>query len=524
VAWLEAQAQSQKNDLEAADKMLFDARQEHHMDVLEGQRKTVESALLSFNESLTQIENRAALEQKLLDSLNAGHLPADIPQALGIENTLDRLRAAVAERNALLSRYTPAHPAVQAQSQAVAVYREQAQAALNRAKSTSAANLALYGEQAKGLRQKMEQQLELASTLERDILTGEMKIAALERTRSAADSSYRGVLSRIQEARLSADENTATVKQVVAASDPIQIRPRPLQILLLALLVGLVGGLGLAMLSVSVEDRVVDASDIEARTGIKILAIIPHVKTSNRKKIATASYTQCFKDMAEAFAGLRSVLDSVVYREQTQMILVASSLPEEGKTTTCCNLATACALNGQKTLLVDFDLRRPRVGGIFPMPTDQRGLLEYLASQDARPQDIVYPSECRNLSIIASRSSGDARPAELVGGAKVADLLAWARANFDRIIIDAPPLGIVSDALSLAGLANCVLVMARPATSRKRAVQHTLQRFQDVGVANLAVVMNDVPHSRVAYHGYGPYYQYKKHYDSYMGTDPGAKS
>jgi capsular exopolysaccharide synthesis family protein len=292
----------------------------------------------------------------------------------------------------------------------------------------------------------------------------------------------------------------------------------------LALVLGLVGGLGIAVLAETVEDHVVGANDIETGTGIKILAVIPHVKTRERKKIATASLTHCFQDMAEAFAGLRSVLDSSVYREQTQMILVASSLPEEGKTTTCCNLAIACALNGQKTLLVDFDLRRPRVGGIFPMPAGQRGLLEYLASQDTQPQEIVYASECKNLSIIASRSSIEARPAELVGGSKVADLLVWARANFDRIIIDAPPLGIVSDALSLAGLANCVLIMARPATSRKRAVRHTIQRFQDVGVANIAVVMNDVGHSKVAYHGYGPYYQYRKHYDAYMGTHPGAKS
>jgi len=97
----------------------------------------------------------------------------------------------------------------------------------------------------------------------------------------------------------------------------------------------------------------------------------------------------------------------------------------------------------------------------------------------------------------------------------VADLLVWARAHFDRVIIDAPPLGLVSDALSLAGLSDCVLVMARPATSRKHAVRHTIRRFREIGVTNLAVVMNDVDHSKFAYHGYGPYYHYRKHYDSY---------
>lgn len=532
VAWLEVQAQAQKNELEAADKALFDARQTYQMDVLEKQRQTVQSSLLGFNESLTQLENKGALEQKLLDALEAielnpeeaGKLPADIPRAADVATALDRWRAAVTERDALLSRYTPQHPAVVAQDQAVDLYREQAMAALMRAKNTTAANLDLYGQQADSLRQKKEDQLKLASELERDILNGEMKIAALQRTRSAADASYLGVLYRIQEARLSADENTTTVQQVDSARRAIQIYPRPLRTLFMALLIGLGLGLGLAFLTEMLEDHVVGASDIESGSGIKILSIIPHVKTRDRKEIATASYTHHFNEMVEAFAGLRSVLDSSAYREQTKMILVASSLPEEGKTTTCCNLATAFALNGQKTLLIDFDLRRPRVGGIFPMPPGRRGLLEFLASGETSPQEIVYDSECRNLSVIASRVTGDARPAELVGGTKVADLLAWARANYERIVIDAPPLGIVSDALSLAGLADCVLVMARPAISRKRAVHHTIRRFHEVGVSAIAVVMNDVDHSKFAYHGYGPYYHYRKHYSSYALVASAVKS
>ncbi len=532
VAWLEAQATTQKNDLEAADKALLDTRQKYQMDVMTGQRKTVESALLGFNDSLVQIESKAALEKKLLEAFEAvelnpegaGKLPADIPRAADVGVALERWRAAMADRDALLSRYTPEHPAVQAQDQAVELYRDQAMSALKRAKTTAAANLALYDEQTESLRKKKEEQLKLASDLDRDILNGGMNIAALERERSAADSSYLGVLFRIQEARLSADENTATVKLVEHASSPMQVQPRPVRILFMALLMGLGIGFGLAFLTDLLEDHVMGASDIETGSGIKILAIIPHVKTRDRKEIATASLSHAFGEMAEAFAGLRSVLDSAAYRDHTKVILVGSSLPEEGKTTTCCNLATACALNGQKTLLIDFDLRRPRVGGIFPMPAGRRGLLEYLASGQTKPQEIVYAAECKNLSVIASRVSGDARPAELVGGTKVADLFAWARANYDRIIIDAPPLGIVSDALSLAGLADCVLVMARPSASRKRAVRHTIRRFQDVGVHAIAVVMNDVDHSKFAYHGYGPYYHYRKHYNSYSAAAPAAES
>ncbi len=536
VAWLEAQAQSQKHELDLADKALLDARQQFQLDVLEGQRRTVQGSLISFNETLTQIENRATLERKLLEALsavelepeNAGKLPVDIPRAADVASALERWRASVSERDGLMSRYTANHPAVEAQDQAVSLYREQAMAALNRAKSTAAANLSLYEEQANGLREKKENQLKLASDLDRDILNASMNIAALERARSAADSSFMGVLFRIQEARLSADETTATVKLVDRAQRAIQVHPRPLRVLFMALVVGVGLGLGLAFLADMLEDHVVDANDIETGSGVKILAVIPHVQTKDRREIAKASLTHSHGEMAEAFAGLRSVLDSAAYRDQAHMILVASSLPEEGKTTTCCNLATACARTGQRTLLMDFDLRRPRIGGIFPIPGGHQGLLDYLASKKTAPQDIVYESECPNLSVIASRVKGDARPAELVGGAKVADLMTWARNNFDRVVIDAPPLGIVSDALSLAGQVDCVLVMARPGTSRKRAVRHTIRRFRDVGISALAVVMNDVDHSKFAYHGYGPYYHYQKHYHSYAAepsapaTTPGA--
>ena len=531
VAWLGAQAEVQKHELDMADQALLASRQQYQVDVLEGQRKTVQGALLSFNEALTQIENKATLERKLLEALSAvalvpekaGDLPVDIPRAADVANALERWRVAVSERDRLMSRYTERHPAVQAQNQAMDLYREQAMAALLRAKSTAAANLALYEDQVTSLRQKKEEQLKLASDLDRDILDATMKIAALERARSAADASFLGVLYRIQEARLSADENTATVKLVDSARRAIQVHPRPLRVLFMALLLGGGLGFGLAFLTDLLEDHVVDASDIESGMGVKILATIPHMRTNDRKEIALATLTHSHGEIVEAFAGLRSVLDSVAYREQARAILVASSLPEEGKTTACCNLATACARTGQRTLLIDFDLRRPRIGGIFPIPPGHQGLLEYLGSENTQPQDLTYASGSPNLDIIASRVSREARPAELVGGGKVADLVKWARANYDRVIIDVPPLGIVSDALSLAGQVDCVLVMARPGISRKRAVRHTIRRFRDVGISALAVVMNDVDHSKFANHGYGPYYHYQKHYQSY-GVSEAASS
>ncbi|MEI6168777.1 MAG: polysaccharide biosynthesis tyrosine autokinase [bacterium] len=525
VIWLEAQCANQRLEVEKADAALLKYRQENKIDVLESQRKTVDNALMDFNQVLVALESQEAKERDLLNTItavelkpeNAGKLPTSIPRGDEIKASMDKWMAALAERDALLSKYTAKHPEVLAKDGMVAMFRSQALDSLNRAKATSASNLELFRKQAESLRQKKADQAKLASDLELQIVERRTHLTALERTRDASDTAYRGILGRIQEARMAADENTATVKIVERPSVPEKpIKPQPLRIIALAILLGLMAGVTLALITDTMEDHVTGPHDLEAEIGVKVLAMVPHVKAGRRSDIATASLNQRFSQITEAFAGLRSMLDSAQYKEKSKVILVASSIPAEGKTITSCNLAIACAKNGQKVLLIDFDLRRPRLVGIFPMPPEGRGLLDYLSDSSivTTPSALAYATECPNLTVVASRPVKGASPAELVGSQKVVELLTWAREHYDRVIIDASPLGLVSDALVLAGLSDCVLVMARPETSRKRATFHTIHRFREAGVRMISAVINDIdfakgsPYNSYSYHYYGHYQPY----------------
>ena len=529
VIWLDTQSVSQRAEVEKADAILLKYRQENKIDALESQRKTVEDSLMDFNKVLVDLESQEAKERDLLNTLmaielkpeNAGKLPASIPRGDEIKAAMDKWTTALAERDGLLSKYTAKHPEVQAKDSMVALYRSQALDTLTRAKATSASNLDLFRKQAESLRQKKADQAKLASDLELQIVERRTQLTALERTRDACDTAYRGILGRIQEARMAADENTATVKIVERSSVPEKpIKPQPTRIIALAILLGLMGGIGLALITDNMEDHITGPHDLEAGMGIKVLSMVPHVGKGNRRDIATASLHQRFSEITEAFAGLRTMLDSSHYKDRSKVILVASSVPEEGKTITSCNLAIACAKNGQRVLLIDFDLRRPRLVGIFPMPPEGRGLLDYLSSQnaDTTPSALAYAADCPNLTVIASRPVKGASPAELVGSQKVAELLSWARENFDRVIIDAPPLGLVSDALVLGGLADCVLVMARPETSRKRATFHTIHRFREAGIRLISSVINDVNFTKGSSY-YSPYYHHYSHYQAYPPED-----
>ena len=524
VVWLEAQAELQRAELTKAEDALLDFRQQNKIDALESLRKTAESALLEFNRLLVNAEslesNAGALlskiEQLQLDPDQAGELPSEIPRADEIRDALEKWRGASVERDGLLAMFTPKHPEVLALDHRIALYRDQALQALQRAKATAQANYKLLVEQADTLRNKQNEQSRLDSALEIQIVERRTRLAALERERDAADQSYRGILTRIQDARLAADENTATIKIVERASLPTEpIRPNPLRTLALALVLGLVLGVGGATIIGILEDRIAGPEDLEGQ-GVPVLAVVPHMKSADRAAVATATIRQHLHEVVEAFAALGNMLDSPRHKEQSQVLLVASSIPGEGKTVTSCNLAAALAKKGRKVLLVDFDLRRPRLAGIFPMPAQRLGLLDALSRNTSDFAGLPYPvADCPKLDVIATRPNQSASPIEAVGAPAAANLLAWARSRYDHVVLDAPPLGIVGDTLALAPLADFILVAIRPEVSRKRLTLHTLQRLRDSGIHALGMVVNDLDVARFSYGSYSPYYHYSQHYKSY---------
>jgi capsular exopolysaccharide synthesis family protein len=524
VVWLEAQADAQRKELLKAEDVLLEFRQKNQIDALESQRKTVEDAMLGFNRELVRVEGLEAekrallakIDQLKLDPERSGELPADIPSIAEISAALEQWRLATVERASLLATLTPKHPEIQVCDKGIAVRREHALQALARLKTTAHADHELLVEQTQTLRRKLDAQAERAVGLEKEIVERKTRLAMLERTRDAADQSFRGILTRIQEARTAADENTATVKIVEKAVVPTKpVKPQPLRVLAVALLLGLVSGIGLIVVCDRLQDRVSTPEDLVA-PGIPVLAVVPHVKSADRAAIATATTREQFAEVVEAFAGLGAVLDSPRHKARNQVVLVVSSMPVEGKTVTSCNLAGTLARRDRRVLLVDFDLRRPQLAGIFPPPVGYTGLIEALSHAPSEFEPLCYPAEgCPNLEVIASRPARGLSPVQVMGTPAVGALLAWARKKYDHVVVDAAPLGLVSDVLTLAPYADLTLVMVRSDVSRKRLIRHTLHRLLEAGVHNVAIVFNDMDISKRRYGSYSPYYHYRKHYESY---------
>lgn len=531
VAWLAAQARTQRDSLEKSEQAIAQFRMQNNIDVLENKKKSLAESAMALGKSLVEHEGEVILNQDLVRKIDAleikpetaGGIPDTIPRQAEIKAALERWGSAITERDSLLIRYTPQHPEVVAKNRVINLLRNQVEETINVARATALANLDLLQNQTASLRKKNTEIAVEAAQLDVKIVEANSRLTGLQRERDACDVAYRGILNRIEEARLAADENTASVQIRERAVEPTSpSKPNVLQTLLVAVLAGLGIGLGLALLTDTLEDRVSSAEDVERHIGLRIIGLVPHVPRALREDIVRTNLTDKRGHIAEVFAGIRVLLNSRQYVDHAQSVLVVSAGPEDGKTITACNLAIACAHGGMRTVLVDFDLRRPRIGRIFAIPDGARRLAKTLSERDpSRFEELPQPTACDNLHVISSRVVKNVNPSDIFGSGFVSDFLEWAKARYDRIIIDSPPFGAVSDCVVLASLVGSVIVVCRPVMTRKQATRFMLQNLTEVGANVIGAVINDVDFSKNPYFS-NYYHQY--HYTYSYGDKERKKA
>ena len=525
VAWLQQQAVVQRELLASKEKELADFRTQNNIDVLDGEMKSEDESIRALSTSKSALDSQIVMLEESLNTLNgldmtartAATLPPDLPRQEQISAALDSWLTVTQERGALLKRYTEEHPEIKALDLKIENNQKRVIDELETAKASLRNQVSLLKLQQERLAGNILGRREKLTELERTIVSRKIQLTAMERERDAADITYRGILKRIEEARLSADENTAVVKVLERSSVPGRpVYPNRPRAWILGLLLGLVVGCVLAMVTDNLEDRVTGFEDIENYIGIKVLGIVPHVLSAKRKDLALGTLNHKFSQLSEAFAGIRTMLSTMQIRDTTRCTLIASAAPEEGKTITSCNLAIASAKAGRRTLLVDFDMRRPRLRGIFADPGEDQSLLHALDSRDRSLFDrLPLPTDCDNLEIITSHPSEDISPAEILGGEVVGDFFDWAKSRYERIIIDSPPYGAVSDAAVLADYVGGIVLVCRPEKSRRRASRHAVRQFTEIGARVLGCVVNDVDFRRSGWFGD---YDYRGSYYHYRGT------
>ena len=323
------------------------------------------------------------------------------------------------------------------------------------------------------------------------------------------------------------------------------VLPNPAIIFSAGALVSLALGLLFALVLDHLEDTIVSLQDIEGRLALKVLAVLPHIRRKKREQVAKFIAENKYSQFAEAMAGLRNLLDSPRYQPISQVLLLMSTQPGEGKTITSCSLAISSAQAGKRTLLVDFDLRRPRLARVWGLKIDQEhSFSHYLSRQTGGTTydfpSLVMPSGVEHLDVICSLPPDNVNPASIMGSQIVPDFFKWARANYDRIVIDSPPFGIVGDVMTLAMLVDSVMIMCCPDRTHFSPIQHAARSLGESGATVIGVVVNDVEMGGMGgafsqsghsygygyggYGGYGGYRSYGASYRPYAPVESAKKS
>ncbi|WIE76073.1 polysaccharide biosynthesis tyrosine autokinase [Curtobacterium sp. MCSS17_007] len=265
---------------------------------------------------------------------------------------------------------------------------------------------------------------------------------------------------------------------------------------------GLVIGLGLALLRFSLDTRVRSVDDVESVADVPVIGAIGFDPTADERPLIV--HMDPRNPRAESFRSLRTNVRFLDLDETRRSFTITSALPSEGKSTTAANLAIAMAESGARVMLVDADLRRPRVAEVLGLD-GAAGLTDVLIGR-AELEDVVIPWGAGGLHVLpAGRIPPN--PSELLGSASMRALTTQLIADYDFVVIDAPPLLPVTDAAILSRITGGAVVISAVGRATRKQLRTALDALTSIGARTFGVVLTKVPNKKGTY-GYSTYSRY----------------
>jgi len=272
---------------------------------------------------------------------------------------------------------------------------------------------------------------------------------------------------------------------------------------LLAIIFGALGGAGLAFLLEYLEDIVNNPEEIERLTSWPILGNIPefdpNLKITDLEK-AMFVQTHLREPIAESYRTLRTnVSFSSTEEHPLKSMLITSCMPQEGKTITVCNLSIAMAQSQKRVLLIDADMRKPQLHGIFAKE-NEKGLSSFLSSQTGW-KSLAQKTEIDNLFLITS-GHNPPNPSELLASHKMKELVDAAKEEFDFIIFDSPPLALVTDATIISHAVDGVILVVESGKISRRVLLRISKLLKNAKIKVIGTLLNKISATMKSYYYY----------------------
>jgi capsular exopolysaccharide synthesis family protein len=346
--------------------------------------------------------------------------------------------------------------------------------------------------------------------LEQNIETNKGFLENLRKNQSSNDVASQG-----------SDNNISVAQFAIPPDAPVS--PRRLTTVMAALLLSTLFGMGLALFLEYLDDTISSTEEIESYLQLPALAAIPSIDSTQRRKLLLVGatndepedksnselliYADSRSSLSEAYRQLRTSILLSTAGHAPKSLLITSSLPSEGKTTTATNTAISLAQTGVKVLIIDADMRRPRLHSVFGIENGE-GLSTLLSGEltDQKIFDIVKTDERTGLNLLTSGPIPP-NPAELIGSEQMVELLKALQSHYTHVVIDSPPITSFTDGVLLASMVDGVILVVHAGKSSRQVVRRARQLLYDVGAKVFGVVLNNVNlRSQDSYYYYQSYY------------------
>ncbi len=519
--WLGREQENLAGNVRQSEQALQDFLQAHNITSFEERQNITAQRVQQLSDALTQAQRNRINSQVAAENakqLKASGEAFSIPEVIAnqlIADLKEKLIVLQEEKSKLAKKYTPAHPDMKKlQNQIDAVT----------ARVNDEVNVIIGGLTA-SYRQDLERERQLAAELEQ-AKQDALRLSALEidyRAKKREAESTSVLFDELQKRRKETEittslpaNNVSIIESALTPKDPI--KPRKRMNVMLGALLGLLGGIGLAFFLEYLDTTVKSSEDLEQTVHAPFLGIIPSFSSDEESKpdeLFTFRYPK--SSITESVRSIRTNIIFSTAGKQLRRLLVTSAGPQEGKSTAVINLGVIFAQGGKRVLLVDSDLRRPRLHRAFDV-SRERGLTDLIMGT-AKPEDVILHTEVPNVDLIPCGPIPP-NPSELLGTTRMHDLGEDLASRYDLILYDSPPVVAVTDAVVMSKTVDGVVLIAKAGKTTREILSKAARQLDDVGGHILGTVLNDFNIRGAGYRYYYYYYHYRSR-DSEGGEGDG---
>jgi polysaccharide biosynthesis transport protein len=537
--WLSAELEELRIKVEKSEDARIAYERENQIWQIDEKQDITTQKLADLSRAVTEAQTDVAQKEALYRMAISGNVDAlPAARANDVVSSLVKRKSDLEEQYAqALDQYGPNFPKVLR----LAAQQKEVEQNLANARKTMVESIEEEFDTARSHVEILQEALDKQKTQANDLAEKLVQYHILQHDAESNKQLYDGLLQKLKEAGITAGLRSSNIRVVDPALAPTgPSRPQKARNILLAFLVGLVGGVGLALFREYLDNTVKSPDDIEALTGLPSLAVVPSLpglpasrnrfsrhageaapQSVSAPRVELLAYIQPKSQISEAFRALRTSLLLSQADHPPQVILVTSALPREGKTTAAVNLAVTLAQLGDRTLVMDADLRKPGIRRALNLTIGKEvGLSSYLAGVSTL-DEVIIPHPTINNLVALTTGPVPPSPADLLSSHRMREAIVELRHRFKFIVIDSPPVMAATDAVIISALTDGVLLVVRSGETPKEAFTRTRDLLSAVKCRLLGVVLNAVDSSAPDYYYSYRYYPYAYGYG--YGEDVGKR-